>query len=132
MFNDHLDRWRLAPDGEPLITGSSALLPVRLDDAPAMLKVALHEEERRGGRLMAWWNGEGAARVLAQAGDRRRGGSHSACHALRVVSRCLAWRRPQGGQPCLTDARSPRRSWRRCWRALPARRRSTTNIPTCE
>jgi streptomycin 6-kinase len=69
IFNDHLERWRLTPDGEPLITGSSALLAVRLDGAPAMLKVALHAEERRGGRLMAWWNGEGAARVLAQAGD---------------------------------------------------------------
>ena len=30
-----------------------------------MLKVPLEEEERRGGRLMAWWAGEGAAPVLA-------------------------------------------------------------------
>jgi streptomycin 6-kinase len=33
-----------------------------------MLKVALAEEERRGGLLMAWWAGDGAARVLAQDG----------------------------------------------------------------
>jgi len=31
-----------------------------------MLKIAREEEERRGGRLMAWWDGDGAARVLAQ------------------------------------------------------------------
>jgi streptomycin 6-kinase len=31
-----------------------------------MLKVAREEEERRGGRLMAWWDGDGAARVLAE------------------------------------------------------------------
>ena len=30
-----------------------------------MLKIAREEEERRGGRLMAWWEGDGAARVLA-------------------------------------------------------------------
>src|SRR5262245_65939673 len=30
-----------------------------------MLKIAREEEERRGGRLMAWWDGDGAARVLA-------------------------------------------------------------------
>lgn len=34
---------------------------------PAMLKLAHEqEEERRGGRLMSWWNGDGAARVLAE------------------------------------------------------------------
>ena len=31
-----------------------------------MLKIAHENEERRGGRLMAWWNGDGAARVLAE------------------------------------------------------------------
>ncbi len=34
-----------------------------------MLKVAAHPEERRGNRLMARWNGQGAARVLAHDGD---------------------------------------------------------------
>jgi streptomycin 6-kinase len=34
-----------------------------------MLKVALTAEERRGGSLLAWWDGDGAARVLAQDGD---------------------------------------------------------------
>lgn len=31
-----------------------------------MLKIALEKEEQRGCRLMAWWQGEGAARVLAE------------------------------------------------------------------
>lgn len=34
-----------------------------------MLKVASEAEERWGGLLMAWWDGEGAARVLAHEGD---------------------------------------------------------------
>jgi streptomycin 6-kinase len=62
--------WRLTPDGEPFVTlynsrPSSRLAPVLHDGAPAMLKVALSEEERLGGRLMAWFGGHGAARVLA-------------------------------------------------------------------
>lgn len=65
----HLDRWDLVPDGEAIATPSSQLLPVRSRGEPAMLKVALHEEERRGAGVMAWWGGRGAARVLARDGD---------------------------------------------------------------
>lgn len=36
----------------------------REDGAPAMLKIAVEAEERWGGPLMGWWDGEGAARVL--------------------------------------------------------------------
>lgn len=64
----HLARWDLVPDGEPIETPSSLLLPVRHNGVPAMLKIAREDEERRGGALMAWWNGDGAARVLAQHG----------------------------------------------------------------
>jgi streptomycin 6-kinase len=48
-----------------MTTPTSLVLPVRRQGVPAMLKIAREEEERRGGRLMAWWNGDGAARVLA-------------------------------------------------------------------
>jgi streptomycin 6-kinase len=48
-----------------MATPSSTLLPVRRDGVPMMLKLALAEEERRGGNLMAWWNGDGAAQVIA-------------------------------------------------------------------
>ena len=30
-----------------------------------MLKIALAEEERRGGQLMSWWDGDGVAQVIA-------------------------------------------------------------------
>ncbi|MGF1610282.1 MAG: aminoglycoside phosphotransferase family protein [Kiloniellales bacterium] len=69
MFGDYLARWQLTPDGDPIITRNSRLLPVRQEGVPAMLKVASDAEERRGGLLMAWWDGDGAARVLAQEGD---------------------------------------------------------------
>jgi streptomycin 6-kinase len=62
-----LTRWGLAADGEGFTTRfGSHLLPVRRAEARAMLKIAVHEEERRGGALMAWWDGVGAARVLAR------------------------------------------------------------------
>jgi streptomycin 6-kinase len=63
---DYLARWDLTADGPPITTPTSLLLPVRRGDVPAMLKIAHEKEERRGGKLMAWWNGEGAARVLAE------------------------------------------------------------------
>ena len=66
MFTEYLTRWHLTPDGDPIVTHSSALLPVRQHGMPAMLKVAAEAEEKRGGLVMSWWNGEGAARVLAQ------------------------------------------------------------------
>jgi streptomycin 6-kinase len=65
----HLARWDLVPDGEPIETPSSLLLAVRHNGVPAMLKIAREEEERRGGALMAWWNGDGAAKVLARHGE---------------------------------------------------------------
>jgi streptomycin 6-kinase len=57
------------PDGDPIITHSSRLLPVRYGGAPAMLKIATEQEEQRGGALMVWWDGNGAARVLAHDGN---------------------------------------------------------------
>jgi streptomycin 6-kinase len=69
MFESYLHRWRLDPDGEPIVTTTSRLLPVRHDGVPAMLKVATEPEERRGADTMAWWDGEGAAHVLAHEGD---------------------------------------------------------------
>lgn len=69
IFAVHLARWGLVPDGAPIVTPYSSLLPVRYRGAPAMLKVARAAEERAGARLMAWWDGDGAARVLAHEGD---------------------------------------------------------------
>jgi streptomycin 6-kinase len=69
MFDHYLSRWGLDADGEPIVTHSSALLPVRRDGVALMLKVARAAEERAGARLMAWWDGHGAARLLAHEGD---------------------------------------------------------------
>lgn len=69
MFDACLARWRLQPDGDPITTPGSDLLPVRTaEGAPAMLKRARTPEERAGLALMAWWDGDGAARVLAMSG----------------------------------------------------------------
>ena len=57
------------PDGDPVTTHSSRLLPVRQGAVPAMLKVATESEEKYAGLLMTWWGGEGAARVLAYDGE---------------------------------------------------------------
>lgn len=65
-----LAAWRVIPDGDAFSTKfGSHLAPVLADGAPAMLKVAGSEEERRGGALMDWYAGEGAARVLAREGE---------------------------------------------------------------
>lgn len=69
MFEPWLKRWMLVPDGMPIITSGSRLLPVRMADVPAMLKVAVDAEEKFGNLLMTWWDGEGAAQVFAQYGD---------------------------------------------------------------
>lgn len=53
------------PDGEPIVTHTSRLLPVRQGDVPAMLKVSTEAHEQSGWVLMTWWDGRGAARVLA-------------------------------------------------------------------
>lgn len=69
MFEPYLKRWQLTPDGPAIFTHSSSLLPVRMADMPAMLKISTASEEKNGGLLMAWWNGDGAARVLALEDD---------------------------------------------------------------
>jgi streptomycin 6-kinase len=69
LFEGYLARWNLTPDGEPIITRSSRLLPVRRGDVQAMLKIAVDAEEKRGAALMIWWDGEGAVRVIAHDGN---------------------------------------------------------------
>jgi streptomycin 6-kinase len=69
MFSEYLKRWNLKKDGSSIITATSALLPVLWGDIPAILKVAVLDEEKFGNQLMIWWSGTGAARVLAHAND---------------------------------------------------------------
>lgn len=67
VFDEHVKRWNLSPDGEPIRTFCSDLLPVRFQGHPAMLKIARIDEERRGNRLLTWLDGHGAARVYGHA-----------------------------------------------------------------
>ncbi|WP_047295302.1 MULTISPECIES: aminoglycoside phosphotransferase family protein [Pseudomonas] len=103
VFEPWLQRWALVPDGEPIITPGSRLLPVNYGDAPAMLKIALDTDEQYGNRLMVWWDGDGAAQVLAhhenglllERAMGRRSLMHMALHgedddATRIMCTALA------------------------------------------
>ena len=63
------DRWRLIPAGDAVATPSSVLQPVDWHGRPAFLKLATVAEEAAGSRLLAWWDGRGAAPVYAADGD---------------------------------------------------------------
>ncbi|MGO2922704.1 MAG: aminoglycoside phosphotransferase family protein [Hafnia paralvei] len=69
MFTHWLTLWNLQVDGELIKTHNAQLLPVLCDGAPLMLKLAGVEEERRGAELMQWWDGDGAAQVVARQDD---------------------------------------------------------------
>lgn len=62
-------RRQFVVDGDLRSSATGDVLPVRSGAQRAVLKRARLEEERRGGALMTWWNGDGAARVLAHDGD---------------------------------------------------------------
>ena len=65
----HVAAWALVPDGPPFRTPSSWLQPVRDGAVAAMLKLPFGDEERRGGQVLAWFDGRGAARVLRADGE---------------------------------------------------------------
>ncbi len=69
MFDPYLTRWGLIPDGVPIATPAARLLPVLADGKPAILKLSHEDDERLGGDLMEWWDGDGATRVYARDGD---------------------------------------------------------------
>ena len=66
MFDSYLRDWDLVPDGETITTPAARLLPVRRRGEAAMLKLSVSEEDERAGTsLTEWWDGDGAARILA-------------------------------------------------------------------
>lgn len=69
ILERHCALWSLTADGPLRVTSTSLLQPVRRDGRALMLKIARVAEERRGARLMGWWDGRGAAPVLAIEGD---------------------------------------------------------------
>jgi streptomycin 6-kinase len=120
VFDDHLSRWGLVPDGAPIATPSGRLLPVRRGGEPAMLKLALDGEERRGGALLEWWGGDGrragagpgrdgallmeratgaaSLSIMARDGARRRGVPHH-LRRRRAAARPQAEAAPGIGAP---------------------------------
>jgi streptomycin 6-kinase len=68
-FQHLLSLWSLIPEGDPIITHASHLLPVRWQGRAAMIKLALDVDEQGGAQVMRWWEGEGAAQVFAHEGD---------------------------------------------------------------
>ena len=122
IFERYLTQWGLTPDGAPIATQSSRLLPVRKNDAAAMLKIAVQPEERYGNLLMSWWNGQGTARVIAHEGEallmERAEGRQSLAHLARnghddeatriicnAVARLHAHRNPTPPEHLVTLAR---------------------------
>lgn len=67
VFSPWLTRWSLEPAGEPVKTHASRLLPVLHAGEPAMLKLPEFEDERQGYLPLEYWNGDGAARLLARS-----------------------------------------------------------------
>ncbi|EPK7470673.1 aminoglycoside phosphotransferase family protein [Klebsiella aerogenes] len=62
-----LSCWNLIPDGTPFVTHTSQLYPVKTatHGIKAMLKVTDDPDEQAGNALMVWWEGNGAAHVIA-------------------------------------------------------------------
>lgn len=68
-FAPWLERWHLVPAGAPSRTRTGRFLAVTFRGEAALLKVVTEPEEKDGSRVLAWWEGEGAARVLARSDD---------------------------------------------------------------
>lgn len=67
VFSPWLTRWNLEPDGTPIRTPGSHLLPVLQHGEPAMLKLPDGDHERLGYLPLDYWAGNGAARLLARS-----------------------------------------------------------------
>lgn len=126
LFNSWLSRWGLTPDGQPLETHTSQLLPVVTKDGQkAILKLTDDDSERNGCELMVWWNGNGAAKVLAHAAgaillERATGAGSLAdmswsgndAQACRII--CHAASRLHLPRNASTPALTPLLYWFRC------------------
>ncbi len=70
MFEPYLTAWSLVPDGEPIVTRRRTAVAGASGMASRPCSSCRTEvDERLGGIVMAWWAGEGAARVLARDGE---------------------------------------------------------------
>ncbi|WP_343523938.1 aminoglycoside phosphotransferase family protein [Pedobacter sp.] len=76
----YISLWKLTTDGDKFYTNCSLLQPVIYKGNKAILKIPMEAEERQGSLMMAWFNGDGAAKVFAYTHNalllERLSGSH--------------------------------------------------------
>lgn len=60
----YIKKWNLSREGASFRTNSSLLQPCVYDGLKAMLKIPFIEEELRASKLLQWWYGKAAAKVL--------------------------------------------------------------------
>lgn len=91
-----LNRWSLIPDGEIFITYTSTLLPVKTatHGIKAMLKVTDDADEQTGNALMAWWEGNGAAQVMAYEKEAILLARATGIASLSTMSKMVKTRKP--------------------------------------
>ncbi|MDU1892896.1 MAG: aminoglycoside phosphotransferase family protein [Dysgonomonas sp.] len=65
----YISLWNLVRDGESFFTHSSLLQPVLYKNKKAILKIFMVDEEKKGAKLMIWWNGVGAVKVFEYSDD---------------------------------------------------------------
>lgn len=70
MFETYLKLWDLTPDGDPIETLTSNLLPVQSPDGPAMLKIGKTDNiDEQTEIVLHCYNGIGAVKLLAADGQ---------------------------------------------------------------
>ena len=69
ILQSHIQNWGLICDCDRFYTHSSLLQAVIYQNNKAILKIPFSEEEKRGNKLMVWWNGLGAANVFKWDND---------------------------------------------------------------
>lgn len=84
-----INRWDLIPDGTPFKTHTSQLVLVKTaaHGIEAMLKVTDDRDEQAGNSLMVWWEGDGAAQVIAHENEAILLGRATGPASLAIMSR---------------------------------------------
>jgi streptomycin 6-kinase len=60
----YINKWNLTREGASFRTNSSLMQPCVYDGLKAMLKIPFIEEELRASKLLQWWDGKAATKVL--------------------------------------------------------------------
>ncbi len=63
-LDDLVDEWQLRPDGDAVYGRTAVALPVRIDDAAALLKLDTAADTEHAHLVLRRWGGDGAVRLL--------------------------------------------------------------------